>query len=69
MYLRMAPSGRNIWYGKNVWYIHTMNCVDGNIIKHCLMHRMTLKYNIPNNYSVIGVKILQNGCEPCAPGT
>jgi hypothetical protein len=23
-----------------------MNCVGGNIVKHCLIHNMTLKYNI-----------------------
>jgi hypothetical protein len=32
---------------ENVWYtICTTNCVDRTIIKHCLIHNMTPKYNI-----------------------
>jgi hypothetical protein len=47
MYLKMAPSGRNMQKRKNVWYSCTTNCAEGNKNK-TFIHNMTLKYSISN---------------------
>jgi hypothetical protein len=30
MYLKMAPSGRNMYKRRNIWYICTINCIEEN---------------------------------------